>query len=238
MVPITTRDSVIRFAAGSPQDPYSAVWNLATNKNDVYLFARQMRRWLKTSLHESGIWRLAWTEESKILTTDTSDRVIIRWRRPPEFRPGWTQGISVLVPWTPIGQHYSAADAPAGKAVQWVKAPAPWHKVVFTVLFTAADVPQPAWESIREPGDRKLGQLPLQNGESVWVAVRRAPLEPNEKAEAEKLAGELRINMVPGASSQDIRGGSAMLFFEPKENGSPIIMNACFGPGNVFVAQG
>jgi hypothetical protein len=119
-----------------------------------------------------------------------------------------------------------------------MRAPGPWHKVVFTVLFTTPNVPESAWESVREPGDRKLGRLPLQNGESVWVAVRRAPLEPNEKAEAEKLAGELRIHMIPGSSPQDIRGGSAMLFFGPKENGSPIIMNACFGPGNVFVAKG
>jgi hypothetical protein len=81
-----------------------------------------------------------------------------------------------------------------------MRAPGPWHKVVFTVLFTTANVPESAWETVREPGDRKLGRLPLQNGESVWVAVRRAPLEPNEKAEAEKLAGELRIHMIPGSS--------------------------------------
>lgn len=220
---------------GSPEDPYSAVWNLVANGNDVYLFARQMARWLKTSLHASGVWRLAWTSESQILTTGTDDRVIIRWRRPPEFQPGWTQGISVLVPWTPIGRHFSATVVPpAGKPVQWIRAPGPWHKVVFTVLFAAADIAESAWESIREPGDRHLGRLVLQNGETVWVAVRRGPLESVEKAEAEKLAGELRINIAPGSSPQDIRGGSAMVFFGPPDNRSPIIMNACFGPGNVF----
>ncbi len=231
--PAKKRAFVIRFAVGSPEEAHSAVWNLVTNGNDVYLFGRQSRRYLKTSLHASGVWRLAWTEESQILTTGTNDRVISRWRRPPEFRPGWTEGISVIVPWTPIGRHFPAVDAPADKPVQWMRAPAPWDKVVFTVLFAAPDMSESAWESIRQPGDRNLGRLFLKNGESVWVAVRRGPLEPIEKAEAEKLAGELRIHMAPGSSQENIRGATAMIFFDSKENGSPIIMNACLGPGNL-----
>jgi hypothetical protein len=234
--PARKSDLSIRFAVGSPEDPYSAIWNVVANRNDVYLFARQMARWLKTSLHASGVWRLAWTKESQLLTTGTDDRVIIRWHRLPEFRPGWTQGVSVLVPWTPIGRHFPATDIPAGKPVEWVRTPAPWDKVVFTILFSAPGVPQSSWESIRDPGDRNLGRLVLPNGEGVWVAVRRGPLEPRERAEAGKLAGELRINLAPGASPQNIRGGSAMVFFGPPENRSPIIMNACFGPGNIFGA--
>ena len=35
------QDSVIRFAVGSLDAAYSAVWNLAMNGNDVYLFGRQ-----------------------------------------------------------------------------------------------------------------------------------------------------------------------------------------------------
>jgi hypothetical protein len=231
---VKKRDPVIRFAVGSPEEAYSAVWNLVTNGNDVYLFGRQMARYLKASLHASGVWRIAWTKESQVLLTGTDDRVIERWRRPPEFRPGWTQGISILVPWTPIGRHFSAVDAPAGKPVSWIRAPAPWYKVVFTVLFSAADVPESAWGTMAEPGDRNLGRIVLQNGESVWVAVRRAPLEPNEKAEAQKLARELRVNLIPGASRENIQGLNAMLFFN-SANGSPIIMNACLGPGNLFI---
>jgi hypothetical protein len=223
---------MIRFAVGSPEEPYSAVWNLVTNGNDVYLFGRQMGRYLKISLHASGVWRLAWTAESQT-ETETSDRLIHRWRRPPQFRPGWARGPSVVVPWTPIGRHFPAVDAPKGKPVHWMPAPAPWHKVVFAVLFAASDIPEPAWESIREPGDRSLGRLFLRDGESVYVAVHRAPLEPSEKAEAKKLAGELRIHLTPEASPENIQGASAMLFFYSKEDGSPTIMNASLGPGNL-----
>jgi len=111
--------------------------------------------------------------------------------------------------------------------------PAPWHKVVFAVLFAASEIPEPTWESIREPGDRNLGRLFLKNGECVYLVVHRAPLEPSEKAEAEKLAGELRIHLTPDASPESIQGASAMLFFYSKENGSPTIMNASLGPGNL-----
>jgi hypothetical protein len=131
----------------------------------------------------------------ELLTTETDDRLIHRWRRPPQFRPGWTHGPSVVVPWAPIGRHFRAVDAPAGKPVQWMPAPAPLHKVVFAILFAASDLPEPAWESIREPGDRNLGRLFLRSGESVYVAVHRAPLEPSEKAEAKKVAGELHTTV-------------------------------------------
>jgi hypothetical protein len=233
------RDSVIRFAVGTPEDAYSAVWRLSAHGNDVYLTGRLMGRYLKISLHAKDdlhlkdVWRFAWTEESQILVEGTNDRVIHRWRRPPQFRPGWTRGVSLIVPWTPIGHHFPAADAPAGKSVQWLRPPAPGHKVVFTILFAAPDLPEGAWESIREPGDRNLGQLVLPNGESVHVAVRRARLEPTEEAEAEKLANELRIHLAADASPENIQGASAMVWFTAKEDGSPIIMNAGLGPGNL-----
>jgi hypothetical protein len=229
---VRKRESVIRFAVGSPTEAYSGVWNLVTNKNDVYLFARQMGGWIKTSLHPPDIWRLAWTKESQILETGTNDRLVRQWCRPPEFRPGWTQAISVVVPWTPIGRHFPAVDVPAGKAVQWVRAPAPGHKVIFTVLLAARGVSESAWRSVRGPGDRNLGRLLLLNGESVWVAVRRAPLEPFEKSKAEELATGLRMHMSPGSSPQDIRGASAMVFSESSD-GLPVIMDVYLGPGNV-----
>jgi hypothetical protein len=39
--------------------------------------------------------------------------------------------------------------------------------------------------------------------------------------------------MAPGSSQENIRGVTAMVFFDSKEDGSPIIMNACLGPGNL-----
>jgi hypothetical protein len=231
--PARKRDPVIRFAVGSPEAPYSAVWRLFTKGNDVFVSGRLMGRYLKISLHASGVWRLAWTEESQILANGTNDRVIHRWRRPPQFRPGWTRGISIVVPWTPIGRHFRAVDAPAGKPVQWLRAPAPGYKVVFTVLYAAPDRPKGAWEWIREPGDRSLGRLLLPNGENVYVAVRRARLDSIEKAEAEKLAGELRLHLAADASPENIQGASAMVWFNSKEDGSPIILNASLGPGNL-----
>jgi hypothetical protein len=231
--PAKRRDSVIRFAVGSPEEAYSAVWTLFTQGNDVYLSGRLMGRYLKVSLHAKDVWRFAWTKESEILMEGTGDRVIHRWRRPPQFRPGWTRGVSVVVPWTPIGRHFPAIDAPAGKPVQWLRPPAPEHKIVFTVLFSAPEAPEGTWESIREPGDRNLGRIILPNGQDVHVAARRAPLELTEKAEAQKLANELHINLAADASPENIRGASAIVWFLSREDGSPIIMNAGLGPGNL-----
>jgi hypothetical protein len=90
--------NTIRFAVGSPDEYRSAIWRLWVQGNDVYLAARVLTGFIKISLHRSGIWRLAWTDQSGIRTQGSSDRVEARWQRPQEFRQGWTQGPAVIVP--------------------------------------------------------------------------------------------------------------------------------------------
>jgi hypothetical protein len=80
------RELVARFAVGSAEGPRSAVWYLWTGKgtSDVYIAARALIGNLKVSLHESGVWRIAFTEEHKEgqASTHDKDRVIERWNRP------------------------------------------------------------------------------------------------------------------------------------------------------------
>lgn len=97
----SSKRKTLYFAVGSPDEYRSAVWRLWVHGDDVYLGARDVR-WIKLSMHHSGIWRYAWTEESGLKTPGSADRVINRWSRPADFVPGWTQGPSLIVPNTGI----------------------------------------------------------------------------------------------------------------------------------------
>jgi hypothetical protein len=61
----STGEFVARFGVGSADGPRSAVWRLWTGKgtSDVYVAARTLGGNLKVSLHESGVWRYAFTKE-------------------------------------------------------------------------------------------------------------------------------------------------------------------------------
>ncbi|MFZ5844846.1 MAG: hypothetical protein ACOY0S_00045 [Patescibacteria group bacterium] len=88
--------NVLRFAVGSPENCKSWVWRMWVNGDDVYLGARNALRAFKVSLHKSDIWRIAFVEELK-RDNPQVDRVILRWKRPGEFAPGWTPAIGILV---------------------------------------------------------------------------------------------------------------------------------------------
>jgi len=55
----------IRFAVGEPGTALSGVWTAWSNKNksDIYVSTRSIAGLLKISLHESGDWRLQWTNQ-------------------------------------------------------------------------------------------------------------------------------------------------------------------------------
>jgi hypothetical protein len=69
----------------------------------VYIAARTLGGILKVSLHESGVWRFAFTEEhwEGQAATGSEDRVIERWNRPPPII-GITSAFMVVVPTSEI----------------------------------------------------------------------------------------------------------------------------------------
>lgn len=59
------RSQPIRFGSGSPEAAFSGVWRLIVSKDDVYIGAsRASMAVFKISLHKSGVWVLAATQQS------------------------------------------------------------------------------------------------------------------------------------------------------------------------------
>ena len=120
---------------GEREGPRGNVWWLSTrkNKNDIYIGARAFADVMKISLHQSGIWRLAFTSEyvskGSAVVSPSQDRAIDKWERPPEFMPGVTKAFEIVIP----GSEVTAPKHPnanivfhqhlGGKEIVWVPAP-------------------------------------------------------------------------------------------------------------------
>lgn len=82
-VPVVDIGGIVRFAVGE-RGFRSSVWRVWAGKNasDVYIAAREAASVQKFSLHESGRWRYAYTEQAvgKHLPDDM-DRAIDKWDR-------------------------------------------------------------------------------------------------------------------------------------------------------------
>jgi hypothetical protein len=80
-------DPTIRFAVGSEAEPFSSVWRLWAHNDEVYLSTRVMARTLKISLHSSGEWIAAFTEQSGVKIEETGSRRHRTWQRPAWMTP-------------------------------------------------------------------------------------------------------------------------------------------------------
>jgi hypothetical protein len=67
--------------------------------SDIYLAVRMFAGTMKFSMHKTGEWVSAFTEQSGVVLPETGSRRHTEWQRPPEFTPGWTHGPVVMVPW-------------------------------------------------------------------------------------------------------------------------------------------
>jgi hypothetical protein len=224
---VASRGKPIRFGVGSEEELRSSLWRVWGDKQGAYLSTRVMTSLFKVSLHQSGVWRMAYTRESGILAEASTDRVERRWQRPAEFTPGWTQGPSIIVPSTPLQRGFPANLE--AKGTKWYQPPAGGRKLVFTVLLSARGVPPEDWRRVTRQGDEEVGRVSLPYGETVWLAARYAAIERDEETEANRLLRDIRIHV---AHSDTIDGASVQVVNDPP-GGQPNILDVALGYENI-----
>jgi hypothetical protein len=226
----SSQRKTLRFAVGSPDEYRSAVWGLRVQGNDVYLSARHLDGLMKVSMHRSGIWRLAWTEQSGIKVTGSPDRVALRWQRPSEFRPGWTQGLAVVVPHSGIQRPFRHDSAEDLSKVLWVPTPAPGNQHRLTVLFVKPSAPPDSWQEVILPDDRQLGTLDLRNGDRVALLQREIAMVEKENLFVIPFVADMRINYdsaVPEVTGASVFSGGT------DDAGYPYLLDLALGWENV-----
>lgn len=213
----------LRLAVGTRDGPQSAVWEVFTGgkKSDVYVANRHVASQLKVSLHESGVWRLAYTAEYaatlKARGEGSEDRLQARWQRPPEARPGWTHAISVVVPvaelWKP------EPPLPIPSEVTWRRAPAPGMESHFAVFFERG-----SGFVARRPAGEIVAISPLPNGDNLWVIAADVRSSPENLARYEQSKDSLRT-ILPGARDRGSRG----IIFGDRPDGARVYIDVYTG---------
>lgn len=100
-------DTVRFFAALDDVRRSPSTWRvwMPNNSSDVYVASRHLAGIIKTSLHESGSWQTSFIRDD-LMPTDNSglaaSRHLDRWTRPDEFAEGYTQALTIIIPWTEL----------------------------------------------------------------------------------------------------------------------------------------
>ncbi|NJI61169.1 hypothetical protein HCX50_17215 [Microbacterium oxydans] len=126
----------LRFAAGAANAMRSSTWMVVggTNGRDVYVGMRSQLHETKISLHASGQWRLAMTndfvqtstpvwdqKDSDLRSADEDPRVVTRLPVPPE-KDGWQHALDIVI--TEPGLQAPFREKPVkGSSVSWWPAP-------------------------------------------------------------------------------------------------------------------
>jgi hypothetical protein len=159
---------VLRFALGQASGPRSNTWSVVGGKrtDEVYLAARDVMSAAKVSMHSSGRWRWAMTEQEaarRELGPD-EDRVMWRWVPPAPIGPGWTHAAKVVIPSSSI-RHLDAERAPKDGVISYWHVDPGLREVWFDIFIREAGSPSLTMQNVTEP----VGCIELPSGGMVWV---------------------------------------------------------------------
>jgi hypothetical protein len=203
----------------------STVFRVWVQRSDVYIAARSIAGTMKVSLHESGVWRMAFTtqhvEQGSTFVAPTADRLMERWQRPPEYEPGWTAAFEIIVPHSELGP--APQPARPEPRVFWHPDPGAGLETRYWILIAGAGVEEPVPLPRGAVRQTVIGRLGLVNGETVYVGcldVRPPPEWVDHLADLKARLGTPRAEAISGA----IPPGDALrgYFFGDYPNGARV----------------
>lgn len=180
------------FTLGNRSE-HSSIWHIALNPRhgDIYISSSDSSKDIKVSLHASGVWRMAMTEESGIVIPETGDRLLHRWSRPKPATETLTVAFTICVMNTAVQpRRTTMTDARAAKIV-WLpvnhNAPATEVNILLTdksEIISASD--WPGKHSINPTGliSRMHGKY-----EIAWVVYRDSEITDGVQQAIDEASG-------------------------------------------------
>ena len=183
----------IRIVVGTDFGPRSAVWRIWSSGNEIYATPRSIASEVKTSLHSSGIFRQAFTEEAQgQYLAEGEDRLWFRWSQPPDFHSGARLLLEVIAP---TDELTVPAEEPASQEkakLCLVEAALTGGAVALSLLITDPGVEVPSHPRPETDGPSwLLDSWTLPDGRTVWVVASHQELD----AGFWNLVGEARAQM-------------------------------------------
>jgi hypothetical protein len=158
-----------RFALGSPDAPRSGVWRVWTHEDEVRAAVRTTNEEVTLTAYPTGRWRI------------TQGTVVSKWHRPREFRPGWVQGPTIVVPFSSVPIRSLGSDPYPGEPVSWLPAPQLDHTARITLLFAGPRAEQSRWRPSDLPGTRHLTILPLRTLGALHIDRIDEPIQAEDQ---------------------------------------------------------
>ena len=165
----------LRFGIHDSAGRRAATWKLWTEvgggRSEVYLACRSLGGFLKTSLHESGEWHIAYSQRAfeehvKGTSPTHKDRYIEKWPRPPEILSGFTLAFRIVTPWSAVTK---AIEGSKVKGVIWLSNAPETKATEIDILISKPTTPVSGWPGKQSMGTSLVGSISLENGETVWA---------------------------------------------------------------------
>lgn len=172
------RTGPIRFAVGDPEGLTSNSWRFWTTQHgDAYLACRDNFNNVKVSLHVSGRWRMAFTEEAvrenSSLVPPGADRAWEVWDTPPPFMPEAVAAFSLIFLTSELAVERSQRDPRRWRGTTFIEAaPANSGKLTAITLFITQGDREVQHGS--EPSFR-LASLDLIDGRQAQLVAHSDP---------------------------------------------------------------
>jgi hypothetical protein len=168
-------ETSIRFGLKNNLNKRSSIWkcwtNVGTGESSVYITNRAIGKALKASLHQTGLWHIAFDshflkkeviEESRL----ASDRFVDKWLKPPEIGAGCTLALRIIIPDDAVTIPISDKDP---QSTVWITAPPTGKAIEIVLLFTAPRSNVSGWPGHNSMGTQLLGSFQIENGYRLWI---------------------------------------------------------------------
>jgi len=226
------KERAIRFGIADGSGRRASTWKcwIQTTagklEEDVYLLCRSLGGALKASLHQSGAWHIAYSEEFFADNVDAfadrpSGRFIDKWR-PSEIAPGVILAFRIITP-------FSAVNIPIASLnddIVWIPVSSPDGAIEIDIFITSPHVLVSNWPGKNSMNTNLVGSILLDSDSKVWVVYRVIDC-PNFK----------NIRGIPryfeGRSKDDLRGkGLRIIAFKHEQDGSRTILDSALVKDN------
>jgi hypothetical protein len=165
----------IRFGVRNNESLHSATWKLWTETSgghsEVYLACRALGGELKASMHQSGNWHVAFSQntfEEKVegAVPSLDSRFVDKWPRPPEIADGVTLAFKIVTPETAVS---SNSEVKNPSKIVWAPAPPDGKASKIYICITTPSAKISEWPGKDSMGTSLIGSFHLNNGDTVWA---------------------------------------------------------------------
>ena len=186
-------NKVFRFALGSPATPYSGVWRAWTHEDEVHLAVRAGDADVALTVYPTGRWRI------------TVGAVVSRWTRPKEFRPGWSRGPDLVIPYTATPVQTLANDPYATEPIAWLPPSDLGCVARFSLLTATPSAEASHWRPQDALGSQSLAALPLRTAGTLHLYRVDEPALPEHAPPLGLLGPEARRDTTAALASGPAR---------------------------------